>query len=286
VQSPPTQPRPHCLLQSALGVEQGAIAGRGICGEAGGRADFRDSAIFYEEDALKVESLADIVSDAEQGNAVPQSPNAVEEFTTLVAIEAAKGFVENDQSCAGPEQSTRQSNTLTFSAGDQCAAFSEVSLETVGETLENTAQFGSVEDLHHRRRLFSRRNAGFISGRPVANVLQKRPVPKLHCRINPPGVAPQIFETLRYRAAIDEHLALGWPPPAEEKPDETRLASARRADDGDMGTSWNASINVMEDGVSGGADADVLEMDGDWGPAICYRLSSVGFNTGEVLSLP
>src|SRR5579862_1322395 len=101
----------------------------------------------------------------------------LEQQAALVYVESAKWLVQNDQPDVRAQQSARQADSLSFSARDQAAAFTERSLERIGKPLEHAAQVGGIYGLldRHARAV----------GEAVFEIVEQRPIPKLDRRIDP-----------------------------------------------------------------------------------------------------
>ena len=109
---------------------------------------------------------------------------------------------------------------------------------------EHTAEVSLIDNPADRQRR--------VGGRTVEEVLKERAVPELHGRIDPRGLLAQSFEALAMQwLTVDENVPVCRSMPSKEKPDQARLASARRANDSHVASRLDPEINPLQDRVPG-----------------------------------
>ena len=128
-----------------------------------------DASAIEDENAFERCGLANVVRDAQQRCLGPPSTNLDQEPAALFVIHAAKRLVEDDEAGRLAHQCSAQADTLSFASGHETAAFTEESLQAVGQTRQDRAQIGSGQDrwnmTHARKEIYaeSAKNRGAMS---------------------------------------------------------------------------------------------------------------------------
>ena len=210
---PPRGLGPHGLLR----VEQAPVAGPDLLGEHGGRAVLDDAATLDDEHALERAGLAHVVRDAEQRGAPPSGARFLQQRLPALAVQPAKGLVEDHEARVGPQQRPREANALTLAARRSARR---------PRRAGTAAPAAAAPAPAPARPARSPSASGVAGGHGVAiaEIVEERAVPELHRRIDPGGLAPQLGQAAAVeRLAVHEDAARGGAVPAEESPTKLDL---------------------------------------------------------------
>jgi hypothetical protein len=89
---------------------------------------------------MEVESVGNIVRDEDHRCLGEVLSRSCQQTPPRFTIQTARGFIKNREANIGPHHGTPDPNILPFASRDQCAAFAERSLQTIGQAFQHTQQ--------------------------------------------------------------------------------------------------------------------------------------------------
>src|SRR5262249_53675307 len=138
----------------------------------------------------------------------------------------------------------RDSHALPLTTREKRPTHAHLRLETGIEPFEDGQEI-RVSDRAHQRMPAPRRSELDIS--------EQAPVEEMDRRIDPSGNGPQRIDLPFVQLdTIDPGAPLDKPVPTEKKPHQTRFTRARRANDRDVLSRFDAKIQICQDGMTAG----------------------------------
>jgi hypothetical protein len=264
VQPPPVVAPPQLRVDAALVGEHRRVGAGGVGEQRLRRAVLDDLPVGHHDDARQLAGLLEVVRHAEEGRLGPPRPDPPQQRRAALAVEAAQRLVEDDEADLRPQQRATEADPLALAARQQRPALAELGLEPVGQVRHQLEQVGVAE----RRPDAPERPVRPVL-RAVQQVVDQRLVPQHHGGVDPRRLAPQRREAgADERLAVDAQLAARGPVPAEQQPDQRRLARARGTYDRQVLARLHAERDVGEHRGARRDDADALHGDRYAGRAI------------------
>jgi hypothetical protein len=127
----------------------------GIGSELTRRTIFHNTTAIDDKHPWKVERLSYVVRHAKKGRSRPYLPGAQEEAASGFSVKASERFVENDEAAIVAQHRAGKPYALPFATRHARTTVSKASLQSIGELLEQSYDFGGLERGRYTRAWFA-----------------------------------------------------------------------------------------------------------------------------------